>query len=197
MASLSFRPQEEWLMNQTTAMVLIVGLVVVLAVAWMYFRQKRSKDLRTHFGPEYDRLIHEKGSQGRAEAELDKREQRVKTLSIRPLPRDASARYAQMWNAQQTRFVDEPKAAVVEADHLVEEVMKERGYPVGEFDQRAADISVDHPHLVENYRAAHEISLREQRGQASTEDLRAAMIYYRDLFRELLDEPLPLGVTNQ
>jgi hypothetical protein len=194
MASLSFRPQEEWLMNQTTAMVLIVGLVVVLAVAWMYFRQKRSKDLRTHFGPEY-RLIHEKGSQGRAEAELDKREQRVKTLSIRPLPRDASARYAQMWNAQQTRFVDEPKAAVVEADHLVEEVMKERGYPVGEFDQRAADISVDHPRLVENYRAAHEITLREQRGQATTEDLRAAMVYYRDLFRELLDEREPLGAT--
>jgi hypothetical protein len=184
-------------MNQMTAVVLIVGLVVVLAVAWMYFRAKRSKDLRTHYGSEYDRLIHEKGSPGRAEAELDKREQRVKQFTIRPLPRDASARYAQMWNTQQTRFVDEPKAAVVEADHLVEEVMKERGYPVGEFDQRAADISVDHPRLVENYRAAHEISLREQSGQASTEDLRAAMIHYRDLFRELLDEPEPVGATTR
>jgi hypothetical protein len=108
-----------------------------------------------------------------------------------------STRFAQKWNEQQARFVDEPKAAVVEADHLVEEVMKERGYPVGEFEQRAADISVDHPRLVENYRAAHEITLREQRGQASTEDLRAAMIYFRDLFRELLDEPAPLGGTTR
>jgi hypothetical protein len=190
-------PKEESLMNQTTAIVVIVGLVVVLAIAWMYFRRKRSMDLRTHFGPEYDHLIHEKGSQARAEAELDQRERRVKRLSIRPLPRDVSARYAQMWNEQQTRFVDQPKEAVVEADHLVEEVMKERGYPVGEFDQRAADISVDHPRLVENYRAAHEISLRQQRGQANTEDLRAAMIYYRDLFRELLDEPEPLGVSRR
>lgn len=184
-------------MNQTTAIVLIVGLVVVLAIAWMYFRQKRSKALRTHFGPEYDRLIHEKGNRGRAEAELDQRERRVKRLTIRPLPRDVSTRYVQKWNDQQARFVDEPKAAVVEADHLVEEVMKERGYPVGEFDQRAADISVDHPRVVENYRAAHEIAMRDQRGQASTEDLRAAMIYYRDLFRELLEEPAPVGVTSR
>jgi hypothetical protein len=178
-------------------MVVMVGLAVVLAIAWMYFRGKRSKDLRAHFGPEYDHLIQEKGSQGRAEAELGQRERRVKGLTIRPLPRDASNRYAQLWNAQQTRFVDEPKAAVIEADHLVEQVMKERGYPVGEFDQRAADISVDHPRLVENYRAAHEITLREQRGQANTEDLRAAMIFYRDLFRELLDEPEPLGATTR
>jgi hypothetical protein len=196
MVSLSFRPQEGSLMNQTTAMVIIVGLVVVLAIAWMYFRQKRSKKLRTHFGPEYDRLLQDRGSQRRAEAELGQRERRVKRLSIRPLPRDVSTRYAQLWNDQQARFIDEPKAAVVEADNLVEAVMKERGYPVGEFDQRAADISVDHPRLVENYRAAHEISLRERRGLASTEDLRAAMIYYRDLFRELLDEPVPVGVTK-
>ena len=101
-----------------------------------------------------------------------------------------------MWTDQQARFVDEPKAAVVEADRLVEEVMKERGYPVGEFDQRAADISVDHPKVVQNYRAAHEITLREQRGQASTDDLRNAMIYYRDLFRELLEEPGPLRGTR-
>jgi len=184
-------------MNQTTAMVLILGLLVALAIAWMYFRQRRSKDLRTHFGPEYDRLVHDKGSRGRAETELGKREERVKKLAIHPLPRDVSTRYIQKWNEQQTRFVDEPKAAVIEADHLVEQVMKERGYPVGEFDQRAADVSVDHPRVVENYRAAHEIALRDQRGLASTEDLRAAMIYYRDLFRELLDEPEPIGVTSR
>ena len=184
-------------MNQTTAMVLIAGAVLVLTIAWMYFRQKRSKELHTHFGSEYDRVLNEKGTQGRAEAELGKRESRVKGLAIRPLTREGSSRYAKLWNDQQTRFVDEPKAAVVEADHLVEEVMKERGYPVGEFDQRAADISVDHPRLVENYRAAHEITLREQRGQATTEDLRAAMIYYRDLFKELLDEREPLGATTR
>ncbi len=184
-------------MNQTTAMVLILGLIVVLAIAWMYFRQKRSKDLRTHFGPEYDRLIEAKGSRGRVEAELDQREKRVKRFSIRPLPRDVSARYVQKWNEQQARFVDEPKAAVVEADHLVEEVMKERGYPIGEFEQQAADVSVDHPRVVENYRAAHAIALRDQRGQATTEDLRAAMICYRDLFRELLEDPAPLGVHTR
>jgi hypothetical protein len=184
-------------MNQTTGVVLIVALVVIFAIAWMYFRTRRSQELRTHFGPEYDRLLHEKGNQKHAEAELAERERRVKHLPIRPLPRDVSTRYAQMWNAQQARFVDEPKAAVVEADHLVEEVMRERGYPVGEFDQRAADISVDHPRVVENYRAAHEITLREQRGQANTEDLRAAMVYYRDLFRELLEDNEPLGATRR
>src|SRR5438034_11314073 len=116
-------------MNQTTAMLLTVGLVVVVAIAWMYFRRKHTEDLRTHFGPEYDRVIHEKGSQLRAEAELDKRERRVKRFTIRPLPRDASARYAQMWNAQPARFVDEPKAAVVEADHPGAERTAERGQP--------------------------------------------------------------------
>jgi hypothetical protein len=179
-------------MTQTTAIVLIVALVVVLAIAWMYFRAQRTRTLRDHFGPEYDRLVHEKGTLTRAEHELHEREKRVKQLAIRPLPREATDRYSRMWTDQQSRFVDEPKAAVVEADRLVEEVMKERGYPVGEFDQRAADISVDHPHVVQNYRAAHEITLREQRGQASTDDLRNAMIYYRDLFRELLEEPEPL-----
>src|SRR5690349_11996311 len=184
-------------MNPNTAMVLIVGLVIVLAIVWTFLRLERSRSLRAQFGPEYDRLLHEKGSQSRAEAELARREQRVKRLSIRPLPAEVSSRYARMWDDQQRRFVDEPKAAVVEADHLVEQVMKDRGYPVAEFEQRAADISVDHPRLIENYRAAHEITLREQRGQATTEDLRAAMIYYRDLFRELLDELEPVGATSR
>jgi hypothetical protein len=185
-------------MSQLTVLVLIVGAVVLaLAIAWMYFRQKRSKDLRSHFGSEYDRLVHEKGNRGRAETELGQRESRVKRLAIRPLTREVSLRFAKLWTDQQSRFVDEPNAAVAEAGYLVKAVMKERGYPVGEFDQRAADISVDHPRLVENYRAAHEITLREQRGQATTEDLRAAMIYYRDLFKELLDEHEPLGATTR
>jgi len=184
-------------MTQTTAIVLIVALVVVLAIAWMYFRMQRSRTLQDHFGPEYDRLVRDKGNPARAETELAEREKRVKRLTIRPLPREATDRYSRMWNDQQSRFVDEPKAAVVEADRLVEEVMKERGYPVGEFDQKAADLSVDHPRVVENYRAAHEITLREQRGQATTDDLRNAMIYYRDLFRDLLEEPAPMRGTTR
>lgn len=185
-------------MNLSTAMVLVVGLVVVAAIAWMMLRRRHSRELRAHFGPEYDRLVEQRGKPSRAEAELDRRARRMARLSIRPLGRDAITRYAQEWNAQQTRFVDEPKAAVVEADHLVEEVMRERGYPVGEFEQRAADISVDHPQLVENYRAAHEIAVREHRGQANTEDLRNAMIHYRELFRELLeDHPRTAGATQR
>ena len=179
-------------MTPTTWLAIAVGVVVLLVVVWMIAqRQVRSKGLRSRFGPEYDRLIAEKGSARRAERELGERQRRVEHLPIKPLPRDVSTRYAQKWNEQQARFVEEPQAAVVEADHLVEEVMRERGYPVGDFEQRAADISVDHPRVVENYRAAHAIATREQSGQASTEDLRAAMLYYRDLFRELLEEPGP------
>lgn len=178
-------------MDQTTMAVVIVGILVVLGVVWLSIQLNRSRGLRKHFGPEYDRLVEERGSKRRAEAELGQREKRVNRLTLRPLPRDLSVRYAQKWNDQQARFVDEPEVAVREADRLVGEVMNERGYPVGDFEQRAADISVDHPRVVENYRAAHDITLRQQNGQASTEDLRNAMIYYRDLFRELLDENQP------
>jgi hypothetical protein len=186
---LSFREHVEEIMDQTTLAVVIGGFVVVLlAIVWLALQVRRSKGLRSHFGPEYDRLVEEKGSRRRAERELGMRERRVEHLPIRPLPRDVSNRFAQRWVDQQARFVDDPKKAVVEADRLVVEVMNERGYPTGDFEQRAADISVDHPKLVENYRAAHDITLREQRGQASTEDLRKAMIHYRELFRDLLDD---------
>lgn len=180
-------------MDQTTMAVVIVGILVVLGVLWLSFQLSRSRGIRKHFGPEYDRLVEEKGSRRRAEAELVQREKRVNRFTLRPLPRDLSMRFAQKWNDQQARFVDEPEVAVREADRLVGEVMNERGYPVGDFEQRAADISVDHPRVVENYRAAHEISLRERNGQASTDDLRNAMLYYRDLFRELLDDSEPNG----
>ena len=180
-------------MNTTAAVAIAIGLVLLLVIAWAISRQTRvrsMRNLRSRFGPEYDRLVTEKGTRVAA-AELRDRTRRVEHLPIRPLPRDVSSRYAQRWNEQQARFVEEPRAAVVEADHLVAEVMQERGYPVGEFEQRAADISVDHPHVVQNYRAAHDIALREQNGQASTEELRSAMLYYRELFRELLEDPMP------
>ena len=186
-------------MDQSTLVVMVVAVVVVvLALAWMFNRQRHSRHLRERFGPEYDHVVDERGSSRRAERELDRRSRRVERLDIRPLSRDAVVRYAERWNAQQARFVDDPKAAVVEADHLVEEVMAERGYPMGEFEQRAADISVDHPRTVENYRVAHEIAARQELGQATTEDLRHAMIRFRELFRDLLEEaPRPLGVPNR
>ena len=181
-------------MSNQTAIVLIVGLIVVGMLAWAFLRRKRTMILRDRFGPEYDLQVREHG-RGRAEAELDRRSRRVERLAIRPLPPADRDRYADMWRGEQARFVDDPKSAVHEADRLVEEVMRRRGYPVGEFEQRAADISVDHPLVVENYRAAHDIATRLERGNAATEDLRQAMIHYRTLFEDLLEDrmtPAPI-----
>ena len=122
---------------------------------------------------------------------LEQREKRVEQLHIRPLTREEGRRFAEAWRADQARFVDDPKAAVIEADRLVGEVMQARGYPVSDFEQRAADISVHHPHVVENYRAAHEVAVRAKRGEASTESLRQALVYYRKLFEDLLEVEEP------
>jgi hypothetical protein len=168
--------------------VLVVAILAALLIAWMYLRQRRTVELHRRFGPEYDRVMRETGTRKKAEVELENRAKRVEQLAIRPLPPERRERFSERWHEQQSRFVDEPKAAVEEADHLVEEVMRERGYPVGEFEQRAADISVTHPRVVQNYRAAHDIATRERSGQATTDDLRRAMILYRDLFMDLLDD---------
>ena len=184
-------------MNTETAIVVIVALLVVSAVLVFMWRQRRTQELRDRFGPEYDRAVEDRGNRSRAESELRKREKRVDRLPIRPLQPDQRVQYTRKWNEQQARFVDEPRQAVVEADHLIEEVMRERGYPVTEFDQRAADVSVDHPRVVDNFRTAHEIAVRQERGEANTEDLRRAMICYRDLFRELVeDDMVPAGVRR-
>ena len=127
------------------------------------------------------------GDRGKAEAELARRAERVKALHIRPLEPAQRARFADAWRADQARFVDDPTQAVAEADRLVGELMQARGYPVGDFEQRAADVSVDHPHVVENYRTAHDIAVRQARGEADTEALRKAMVHYRALFDDLLD----------
>ena len=155
-------------------------------------RKRRSKtaDLRQRFGPEYERAVLAHGSERKAEAKLADREKRVEKLSIRDLDSMEHERFSKRWEAVQSRFVDSPKGAVAEADDLVSSVMKTRGYPVSDFDQRAADISVDHPRVVENYRSAHEIALRVGKDQASTEELRAAMIHYRSLFEELVQVPV-------
>jgi len=169
--------------------VLIVAAVVVLAVVgWMVWQRKRSDALRWQYGPEYECTVRQMGDTRRAESELMKRQERVEKLDIRPLSASQRMDYEDRWHAIQTRFVDDPKGAVSAANALVEEVMKTRGYPVADFDQRAADLSVHHPRVVENYRAARDIALRHRRGEATTEDLRQAMVYYRVLFQDLLED---------
>jgi hypothetical protein len=174
-------------MATSTLIIIVLVLVVIGLAAWILLQNRRSKHLRSKFGPEYQRTLHEYGDRRKAEADLERREARVERLDIRPLAPQDRDRFVQAWKTDQSRFVDDPKKAVVEADRLVMEVMRVRGYPVGDFEQRAADVSVDHPHVVEHYRAAHSIALNEQRGKATTEDLRKAMVHYRALFAELLE----------
>ena len=168
----------------------VIGVLVALAIviiAVVLTKKRRSDELRGKFGPEYERLVRERGDARDVERELDDRVQRVKQLHLKPLSPEHRTRFAEQWRSDQARFVDDPKAAVAEADHLVADLMQVRGYPVGDFEQRAADVSVDHPHVVQNYRAAHEIAVHERSGQASTEDLQKAMVHYRALFEDLLD----------
>jgi hypothetical protein len=177
----------------TTEITLIISLAVI-AVAGiaglLVLRKRRTERLRTQFGgAEYARALVEGGSRRHAEARLEGRAERVEALHIRPLAPGDRARFAESWRRVEGRFVDGPGGAVTEADQLLRDVMSTRGYPVTEFEQRAADVSVDHPLVIENYRRAHEIALRQTRGQASTEDLRQAMIHYRTLFEDLSGEP--------
>jgi hypothetical protein len=172
------------------AWILIAVVMLVLAgvLVWSVTRQRTSKRLRGSFGPEYERTVNLSGRR-QAESELVAREKRREQLDIRTLAPAERQRYGEAWRDTQARFVDSPEQAIREADHLVTEVMRERGYPMEDFEQRTADVSVDHPHEVENYRAAHAISLANEQGKASTEDLRQAMVHYRALFDELLQEP--------
>lgn len=178
-------------MNTTLLTVIIAAAVLGGAglVMWAYFRN-RSRQLQERFGPEYERTVRETGDRRRAEAELEQRERRVAELHIRPLPPGDLMRFTDQWRQVQARFVDDPKRAIAGADALVGEVMSLRGYPVGEFDQRTADISVDHPHEVGNYRSAHAIAV-QRREEASTEDLRRAMVQYRTLVEGLLGTDTP------
>jgi hypothetical protein len=171
------------------AAIVIVAIVVVGAVLWS--RSRRSDHLRERFGPEYDRAVEAKGGRSKAEAELAEREKRVEKLDIRPLDPNERREFMSRWEDVQARFVDDPPRAVAFADALLGDLMKARGYPVSDFDQRAGDISVDHPKVVEHYRAAHEIAGRHERGDAGTEDLRQAMIHYRALFDNLVGAQAP------
>ena len=167
--------------------IVVVAVIVLLAVgAYMLMRQRESSRLRERFGPEYDRTVEEAGGRRDAERELSERTQRVEKLRLRQIEPDQRSAFAEAWRSTQTRFVDDPAKAIDEADSLVQRVMDSRGYPISNFEQQAADISVDHPEVVTNYRAAHTIAMNSAHGEATTEDLRQAMVHYRALFSELL-----------
>jgi hypothetical protein len=166
------------------AAAVVIGLVAI--GAWFY-RRKQSHRLQEHFGPEYDRTVNELGSRTKGESDLKAREKRVERLEILPLAPPEAARFTEAWRALQSRFVDNPKGVVIEAEQLVRELMEKRGYPMGDFERRAGDISVDHPDVVANYRSAQAIALRDQQGSADTEELRKAVVHYRALFDELLE----------
>jgi predicted nucleic acid-binding protein len=167
------------------AAVVIVAVLIVAAVSAN--RRKRTGRLQERFGPEYERTVLEVGEQSTAEKELAARERKRAKLDIVPLTPEALEKYANRWQMVQTAFVDNPSSAVGDADCLLNEVMRERGYPVDDFEQQAADISVDHPTVVENYRAAHSIHLSQQDGDVGTEAQRQAFVHYRALFEKLLE----------
>jgi hypothetical protein len=180
----------------TQVIVAVIAVIVIVSVAlgvWYYVRRTTSKKLRNQFGPEYDHAVRRLRSEELAEAELMERKKRVSKYKIVSLPRAESARYQERWITVQSRFVDQPETAVADADRLVAEVMEKRGYPVIHFEQSAADLSVDHPDVVENYRAAHRIAERSHSGRADTEELREALVFYRALFQELLEISGPIN----
>lgn len=183
-------------MDQKTLIIIVVLIAVVaIAAIIVFLRNRRSHRLKEHFGSEYDRAVLQRGNPAKAEAELINREKRVHAFPIKPLAPATRDRFAADWAAVQRRFVDDPALAVTEADTLVNHVMAARGYPMADFEQRAADVSVTYPAVVQNYRSACAIVQRHGRGEAGTEDLRQAMVYYRSLFEDLLD--LPHAVTTQ
>lgn len=170
-------------------LLIILAIVALVAIGgWLLYNKRRSDHLRSQFGAEYDREVEEKGSRLKAESDLAAREKRVSKLTIRPLSPADQDRFLDRWTKVQATFVDDPERSVDYADALLAEVMSARGYPVSDFDQRAGDISVDHPNVVQNYRAGHDIAVRHSRGEASTDDLRQALIHYRALFEELVTE---------
>ena len=174
-------------MNTGLLITILVIVVIVVLVAVLLGQRRRSQRLQQQFGPEYQRTVARTGDQRTAEADLAAREQRRRELNIVALEPAARDRYLEAWRATQGRFVDDPAGATREADRLVAQVMRDRGYPVDDFEQRAADVSVDHPQVAENYRAAHAIFQANEQGLASTDDLRQAFVHYRSLFSELLE----------
>jgi hypothetical protein len=175
-------------MNNTYLIIAVVVILLIMGIimAVGFSHRQRTKRLQGKYGAEYDRTLKSAGNEKKAEAELGERQKHVDSLNVRQLSVGERERYLAEWKAVQTKFVDQPGQATVEADHLIMEVMQVRAYPVSDFEQRAADISVNYPTLVSNYRAARAIALKNEQHQADTEELRQAFIYYRSLFDELL-----------
>ena len=169
------------------AAAVVIAIALAAIVARSMIRRRRTERLKEHFGPEYERAVGEAGDQGAAEKELVARERKRQKLEIVALAPESRAKYAKQWRTVQTAFVDNPSGAVGEADRLLTQVMRERGYPIDDFDQRAADISVDHPNVVEHYRAAHVLHLAQEQGDIGTEAQREAFVHYRALFEKLLE----------
>ncbi|MHB1338047.1 MAG: hypothetical protein ACYC7M_08745 [Bellilinea sp.] len=185
-------------MDSTLIIVIAVAVLVIvgLLLASSFSSRNRSKKLQDRFGTEYDRTVQALGNKKKAQAELDERQKHVAGLNIKPLSAADRERYLANWAAIQSKFVDEPGQAIGNADRLIMEVMQIRAYPVSDFEQRAADISVNYPGLVSNYRAAREIALKNEQQQANTEDLRQALIHYRSLFEELLGKEVDAVKEN-
>jgi hypothetical protein len=174
-------------MDTTVIIIFVIAIAIVAAIAYFYYQgQKREAALRDRFGPEYHRARAREGSKGDAVDELRRRERRVERFQLVDLSQEDQDRFASRWKDVQAAFVDEPAASLNDADILVTEVMVARGYPMSDFEERAADLSVDHANLVANYRAGHNIAIANQRGNADTEDIRQAFLYYRAMFDELL-----------
>ena len=188
-------------MSSTAVIVVIVVVVIALlalaAFAWSMNGRRRSRRLQERFGPEYERHLAETNDPAETERVLAEREKRHRGLSLRTLDDRERETFERRWTAVQAEFVDDPDHAVDRADALVDELMSARGYPVDDFEQRAADISVDHPQVVDDYRAAHAIAVRNDRSEASTEDLRQALVHYRSLFEELLEDRHPDRSTTE
>ena len=174
----------------------VAAVLLIAGLSLLYVRRRKTAAMRQKFGSEYNRAVLVHGSERKAEAKLAGREKRVERLTIRDLDSLEHERFAKQWENVQARFVDSPKGAVMEADDLVAALMKTRGYPVSDFDQRAADISVDHPKVVENYRSAHETTMRVGKFEATTDELREAMIHYRALYEELMQAPPPAALKT-
>jgi hypothetical protein len=186
--------------TRTLTFVVIAVVIVIAVVALLVMRKRRSDQLKQRFGPEYDRAVLQHGDARHAEAVLADREKRVEKFSIRALPPGDRERYAEEWANVQKRFVDDPAVAVTQADKLVTKVMTARGYPMSDFEQRTADISVNYPGVVQNYRSARTIVVRHNKGQSTTEDLRQAMVHFRSLFDELLEskpKTEKIGVSHE
>jgi len=166
----------------------VAVLVAIIASIWLYTRSRRTRELRSKFGPEYRRVARAEGDAAQAESILLEREKRMKKLEITPLSDAQRNQFADQWEHAQAQFVDDPTAAVTQADTLVQEVMNVRGYPVADFEQRVADISVDHPAVAQNYRLAHDIAIRNEQDEVGMEKLREAMLHYRALFADLLHD---------